>query len=271
MANRDYIIAALLLLFTAIHFVFAEEQPRFTMVGVRSGLVLREGPRSISKALALVPYGTLLEVRDTDHYSIVNGVNGRWVSARFGGKQGFLFGGYLLPGNWPAVDLAVAEAFGRSLQEVPDVEIARYSLAAHEVKRDDELIIVMVGKSFTSGPQSFCATQAFVFIAGSTSVRLAATLDECSLEPIDADGDGKLDLLGYSGACCGGTYTLYFRTPDNKSFVKGASVDGFDIQLVGKKSCDGLKIKTGSPAIPGRPDESKRYKFDCNTRRFVVE
>ncbi len=69
-----------------------------------SGLNLRATPEPAGKVIATVPYGgrvSVLEVTAREH--LAENIKGRWIRARAGGKEGYVFDGFL--SRLPAPDI----------------------------------------------------------------------------------------------------------------------------------------------------------------------
>ncbi len=62
------------------------------------GLNLRDAPSTSGKAISLVPNGVdVLVIEESGSATTIQGVSGRWTKVEWGGKRGWVFGGFLGP------------------------------------------------------------------------------------------------------------------------------------------------------------------------------
>jgi uncharacterized protein YraI len=61
-----------------------------------STLRLRSEPSEESTILASIPYGTTVTILEyDDHFSVVNGENGKWCKINYYGTEGWAWGGFI--------------------------------------------------------------------------------------------------------------------------------------------------------------------------------
>lgn len=104
------------------------ESPESTYLYVtaRTGLSLREFNNLNSEKLAIIPYGTRLEVLEHEgkHTMKVNNIKGGMDKVNFNRKSGFVFNGYLSK-YFPPEEDVLPEAYAKELkEEFPKVEYA---------------------------------------------------------------------------------------------------------------------------------------------------
>ncbi|MBN1500034.1 MAG: SH3 domain-containing protein [Spirochaetes bacterium] len=72
------------------------EKSSIVKVMSENGMILREKPDRKSGKLAAIPWGTEIEMLESDGpFEIIDNVSGYWVKVKYSDKTGWVFGGYL--------------------------------------------------------------------------------------------------------------------------------------------------------------------------------
>lgn len=96
--------------------ITAQEKPAYFYNYAFSGMNLRSKAQVNSRVITRIPYGAKLEFLDSTGVSDKLGwVEGEWVKVRFRGRDGYVFGGYLLALKTPDKENSTA-ALSRALE-----------------------------------------------------------------------------------------------------------------------------------------------------------
>lgn len=250
-------------------------------IAAQSGLMLRAEPDLKAPVIARMPYGTRVRYGKPSAASAVaisvEGIKSHWAPVEFGDTSGYAFAGYIMPDVGSHQDRALI-AYTHLLTQIKMDATRNVTLQSVaqliDIRRIEDFLLFHVHMEYLDpnvDPVS-CDSDISIYNLAS-SVPQPLKQQACSFTVLDANGDGRQDILVEFGACCWQEFTLLLNR--TTSFARVEPLRAMASTKTGIRSlqsCADLKIAV-------EPQESEIqtfvdhyiYRFDCTTESWQIE
>lgn len=185
-------------------------------IAAQSGLMLRAEPDLKAPVIARMPYGTRVRYGKPSAASAVaisvEGIKSHWAPVEFGDTSGYAFAGYIMPDVGSHQDRALI-AYTHLLTQIKADATRNVTLQSVaqliDIRRIEDFLLFHVHMEYLDpnvDPVS-CDSDISIYNLAS-SVPQPLKQQACSFTVLDANGDGRQDILVEFGACCWQEFTL---------------------------------------------------------------
>ncbi|MCR9145427.1 MAG: SH3 domain-containing protein [bacterium] len=262
MIEHRKIIAISLIVLLAFTVLRAEDLPQFGITIAKQGLILRENPDVESKALALIPYGSKVNLIDRGQRRETIGVRkSAWYLIESEGNRGWVFGGFLATQPSLVNDPAGLNVLFMARSLIDQYEYSG-TWSAPGISKQSNFTFATAIMEIEPDAQDVYREIMYVFYTGGKE---PVHLENSPIE--NSDGSIKImrinqdsypDFLVQSACCSNNAIRVYLGGRDSLVETFSANELDTDLALLSVGQCEKLQIR----------HKDQRLAFDCKKNEF---